>query len=185
MPSQNEPPSRIRAIFIPKRWKDYDAGDLVYSVAEKPAKIIKSLIQIAIAIWALFELGRQFYWSQSHLSCTLNHFCYGIPKASDVLSLTGDALAAAAAVELVYTLFTRGPDEALDPLMLGLSAAALLSLGAVTGLDPKQGAALLLYALALGVLFLIRNYLAAEAEEEEPSSGSQPTNNKDDELPKK
>lgn len=161
-------------IFTPKRGKDYDAGDLIYSVGERPAKVIKSLIQIAIALWALFELGRQFYWSQSHLSCATSHFCYGIPKASDVLTLTGDALAAAAAVELVYTLFTKGPDEALDPLMLGLSAAALLSLGAVSGFDLKQGVSLLLYALALGILFLIRKYLA-----EKPLTESQPAENED------
>lgn len=146
-------------VFSAKRDEDYDPGDFIYSLAERPGRVIKSLIQMAIAIWALIELVSQFGWSQRHPSC-VQAFCYSIPKASDILTLTGDALAAAAAVELVYTLFTSGPDEALDPLMLGLSSAALLSLGQVTGFDVKQGAAMILYALALGILFFTRKFLA-------------------------
>ena len=99
-----------------------------------------------IGLWALYELGRQFYWSRAHPSCAPgghHGFCYGIPQSYDVLNLTGDALAAAAAVELVYTLFTKGPDEALDPLMLGLSAAALLSLGSVSGFKVSDGVTLI------------------------------------------
>ena len=44
--------------------------------------------------------------------------------------------------------------------MLGLSAAALLSLGSVSGFHLRQGAALLFYALGLGALFMIKKYLA-------------------------
>jgi len=116
-----------------------------------------------IGLWALYELGRQFYWSRAHPSCAPgghHGFCYGIPQSYDVLNLTGDALAAAAAVELVYTLFTKGPDEALDPLMLGLSAAALLSLGSVTGFKVSDGVTLILYSAALAILFIIKKYLA-------------------------
>ena len=50
-----------------------------------------------------------------------------------ILGGTGVGLAAAAALELAYTLFTPGPDEALDPLMLGLSATILLKLAAIEG----------------------------------------------------
>ena len=46
--------------------------------------------------------------------------------------------------------------------MLGLSAAALLSLGSVSGFAIKDGVTLLLYALALGILFLIKRYLAGK-----------------------
>lgn len=141
-------------------------GDVLYSVLEGPAKVLKSAIQMLIGLWALYELGRQFYWSQMHQSCAPgghHGFCYGIPQSYDVLNLTGDALAAAAAVELVYTLFTKGPDEALDPLMLGVSAAALLSLGSVTGFRVSDGVSLILYAAALAVLFTIKKYLAEKS----------------------
>ena len=150
-------------------------GDFVYSIVEHPAKVVKSLIQIAIALWVLYQLGRQFYWSQSHPSCVqgAGRFCYAVPQSADILNLTGDALAAAAAVELVYTLFMRGPDEALDPLMLGLSAAALLSLGAVDKFNIKEGVALFLYTLALSVLFLIRKHLAQKSLSEASATNRQ------------
>jgi hypothetical protein len=154
------PPEKLRSGALSAIYRD---GDFLYDKTEQPAKIVKSVIQMAIGLWALFELVRQFSWSQSHPSCAPSghqSFCYGLPQSSDVLNLTGDALAAAAAVELVYTLFTKGPDEALDPLMLGLSAAALLSLGSVSGFNVKDGVTLLLYTVALGVLFLIKKYLA-------------------------
>lgn len=35
-----------------------------------------------------------------------------------VIAVIATALAVAAALELAYTLFTPGPDEAIDPLML-------------------------------------------------------------------
>jgi hypothetical protein len=180
---QNGPPEHhpqtllesLKCIFSPKRDRDYDPGDFIYSWAERPGRVIKSLVQMAIAIWALIELAPQFGWSQHHPSC-VQAFCYSIPKASDILTLTGDALAAAAAVELVYTLFTSGPDEAPDPLMLGLSSAALLSLGQVTGFDVKQGAAMILYALALGILFFTRKYLAEIRTSRAPSTKNKATN---------
>lgn len=159
-PTAEAVPKKTRGLALHAFLRD---GDLLYYKFEHPAKIIKSLVQMAIGLWALYELLRQFFWSQSHPSCApVGHsgFCYGLPQSADILNLTGDALAAAAAVELVYTLFTRGPDEAIDPLMLGLSAAALLSLGSVAGFNVRDGVTLLLYAVALGVLFLIKKYLA-------------------------
>ena len=40
---------------------------------------------------------------------------------ADIFAVTATGLAIAAAFELVYTLYTPGPDEALNPLLLGLS----------------------------------------------------------------
>jgi hypothetical protein len=65
-------------------------------------------------------------------------------------------LAAAAAVELAYTLFTPGPDEALDPLMLGLSAGILLLVTRPDVPVAWQFLGTVLGVLALGLLFLIR-----------------------------
>lgn len=59
-------------------------------------------------------------------------------------------LAAAAALELAYTLFTPGPDEALDPLMLALSATLLLKLTQLTSpVSMGEAVALLLLGLLL------------------------------------
>ncbi len=49
-------------------------------------------------------------------------------RAAPVLGLVSGALLAAAAVELAYMLFTPGPDEAIDPLILGLAGTTILAL---------------------------------------------------------
>ena len=73
------------------------------------------------------------------------------------LTLIGEALAAATVVELAYTLFTDGPDEVLDPLMLGISAFLIIELGKkTTHIEWGTGFGLLLSAIALGLLFAIR-----------------------------
>lgn len=71
------------------------------------------------------------------------------------------ALGVAAVIELAYTLFTHGPDEALDPLMLGLSAALLMQLGKVEFFTLHQSGSAILYIIGLGALFWIRKHLAA------------------------
>ena len=73
----------------------------------------------------------------------------------------GVGLAAAAVVELAYTVFPEGPDEALDPLMLGVSAALLIQLGGLTLDVPfQQAAGLLTLGVLLAVLFATRLMLA-------------------------
>jgi drug/metabolite transporter (DMT)-like permease len=88
-----------------------------------------------------------------------------------VFSTIGVGLAVAAAVELAYTLFTDGPDEALDPLMLGLSAALILQLGHADRFAWTEGLAAILYVGALAGLFVVRRRLAdvQEPDDYEPS----------------
>jgi hypothetical protein len=84
-----------------------------------------------------------------------------LPQAyHQVFELMGLALALAAAVELAYALYTRVPSEALDPLMLSLSAALLLQLSGVSGFDFRQGVAAAIYVAALGGLFVIQKHLS-------------------------
>jgi hypothetical protein len=81
-------------------------------------------------------------------------------QASEHLFLNvGITLGAAAVIELAYTLFTHGADEAVDPIMLGLAAAMLVQFGQAGVLDLKQGVAALLYVAALGGLFLVKERL--------------------------
>ena len=82
------------------------------------------------------------------------------PSITISVSVIASAFAVAAAIELAYTLFTPGPDEAVEPLMLGLSSGILFLIteNAKSGLSPAiQFSAVLLGAIALGVLFVIRN----------------------------
>jgi hypothetical protein len=73
-----------------------------------------------------------------------------------VLVIIATTLAVAAALELAYTLFTPGPDEAIDPLMLGLSSVLLYLISTLTNLTWTAGVSILLFASALGLLFAIR-----------------------------
>ena len=77
--------------------------------------------------------------------------------ASDALHLVAAALAGSAAVELAYTLFTRGPDEALEPVLVAIAAAILLQLGRVEQFDYKAAIAVLLYVFALVAAFWARH----------------------------
>jgi transcriptional regulator with XRE-family HTH domain len=83
------------------------------------------------------------------------------------LSIVGYGLAVSAAVELAYTFFTKGPDEALDPLILGVSSFTLI---AISIFDPRKlntGDAIQvsLLALAILLLFFARRFLLEVGEE--------------------
>jgi hypothetical protein len=118
----------------------------LYGHLEGPAKIVKTAIQMLIGIGAVALLAIMVWESG------LRHF----PDDKLILELIAKALALAAAVELAYTLFTDGPDEAIDPLMLGLSAAALLQLAGVHEFRLSDAGAMALYAVSLGILFMVR-----------------------------
>jgi hypothetical protein len=86
---------------------------------------------------------------------------------SQIFYVIGIGLAVAAAFELAYTLFTDGPDEAIDPITLGLAAAVILQLAKTSSnasnlLTWQAGLATVLFVLALGGLIRIRKGLAIQ-----------------------
>lgn len=138
---------------------------------QRMARKIKAVLQMAIGLYALGWLAWAFYLSSHLQNCAppsnvvpnvSQQLCYFIPSASLIFKVIADALAAATAVQLVFTLFTPGPDEALDPALLALAAALLLQLGKVEKFNLEEGAAIVLYSAALGILFLVRVFLAPD-----------------------
>ena len=123
----------------------------LYDQIEPYARMVKTAVQMIIGVLAVAVIGWQ-----------LLHVWPDTPKEATALLLDGIGvgLAAAAVVELAYTLFTQGPDEALDPLMLGLSATLLIELGKLDELSLGRAGALLLLGSLLTVLFAIRLFLA-------------------------
>jgi hypothetical protein len=83
----------------------------VYDPLQPRAKNVKAMLQMAIGVTTVTVVGWQYF----------NTLGDGDPT-SLFLNGIGIGLAAAAALELAYTLFTDGPDEALDPLTLGLAS---------------------------------------------------------------
>jgi hypothetical protein len=80
------------------------------------------------------------------------------PAVAYPLELVGFGLVLAAVVELAYMLFTEEPDEALDPLLMGLAAATLLTVAQIKTDAAGWRIALLILVLsaAVGFLFFIR-----------------------------
>lgn len=117
---------------------------------------VKVLLQMLVGVGAVVDIAWHVGHSVSHHAGT-SPFA---PRVTTSVTVIASALAVAAAIELAYTLFTPGPDEALDPLMLGLSSGILVLITGDAGLTPAaQFSAVLLGVLALGVLFLIRRRL--------------------------
>jgi hypothetical protein len=134
-------------------------GDL-YAAYRPTARRVATGLQMAIGVASVLIIGAHFAVKLVNgdlpsLSNTTN----------ELLSAIGIALAAAAVVQLAYTLFTEGPDEALDPLMLGLAAALLLLVGGLdAGVTLGRAAALLLLGILLSGLFATRLFLAESTE---------------------
>jgi hypothetical protein len=131
-------------------------GPDLYHAAEKPAEAVKGYLQmmLGIVVAVVVAYSLIFRWSALPLS----------EIADRALTLVGGALAISAVVELAFTFFTPGPDEALDPLILGVSSFALINISKdSTKLDLSHMIPLALLALTLALLFLARRFLLENA----------------------
>jgi hypothetical protein len=90
-------------------------GIWLYRHGQPSAHAVKVVLQMIVGVGAVIDIGR-------HVAHAIAIRTVSSPLApSTVVSvrIIAYALAVAAAIELAYTLFTPGPDEALDPLMFG------------------------------------------------------------------
>lgn len=80
--------------------------------------------------------------------------------STGILALVSKAVMVSAAIELAYMLFTPGPDEAIDPLILGIAGTALLVMSdenaAKTDSMLYDGVTVLLFVFSLAILFYLR-----------------------------
>jgi hypothetical protein len=132
-------------------------GRLLYRKSKPWAHGVKVLLQISVGIGAVVVI----IWNVVHSFPIHANSSLLASDIAVIVQLIAYALAIAAAIELAYTLFTPGPDEALDPLMLGLSSGILLL---ITNTDNNQSSitqfsGVLIGVIALAALFLIRHYL--------------------------
>lgn len=139
------------------------------------AKRVKACLQMAVGLYALGWLGWAFILTNRVGNCVpppsgsggaSHQLCYLIPPSIIVFKLIADALAASTVIELAYTLFTPGPDEALDPVLLAVAAALLFQLGRTNGFKWQDGTAIILYSTSLAVLFAVRVFLASSDEDD-------------------
>jgi hypothetical protein len=128
----------------------------VYDRVQPKAQAVKAAIQVLIGLAAIALLIYQLS----------THFHEKIDATADLtLKTIGVALAFSAAVELAYTFFTDGPDEALDPLILGISSFTLIMVSESRWIDDSNinldvlAIPVLLLALSIFILFLTKKYL--------------------------
>ena len=135
-----------------------DYSKRLYDTLEPYARLIKTILQMLIGL----AIGL-------YLIVFVFQFAINIKDANWVISedfapqlplaVVGYGLAVSAGVELAYMLFTKGPDEAIDPLILGLSATALIILPKIEVISWQ--AALIIPAIvgSIAGLFWIRSKL--------------------------
>jgi hypothetical protein len=127
---------------------------------------------MGVAAYAVGWLAWSFFLSNRLHNCVAatptagshEQFCYFIPPANVTFQIIASALAAATVIELAFTLFTPGPDEALDPVLLAIAAALLFQLGKVDQFRWEDGLAVVLYGVALAALFMVRVFIAPDEE---------------------
>lgn len=130
-------------------WLGARRGKVLYDRADPPAQWVKALVQMLIGVGTLIALIVLIWFP---------HIRNG-GVAEFALRTVAIGLALAAVVELTYTLFTDGPDEALDPLILGLSSFLLLKISdPKTGLTLNNAGTIILFIVALGALFIVREF---------------------------
>jgi hypothetical protein len=140
-----------------------DPGNWLYRGAQPFAHGIKVLLQMIVGVGAVCDIA----WHVGQSVSTHSGTAPFAPAITTSVTVIASALAVAAAIELAYTLFTPGPDEALEPLMLGLSSGILFLISEPAGQDlsvSAQFSAVLLGVLALGVLFFIRSVFLRDDE---------------------
>lgn len=81
-------------------------------------------------------------------------------RQANILEPVAIVLSFSAAVDLAYALFTTGPDEAIDPVIIAVAAAILFSVSTVDInhlIELSRAGAIAILVLVLGGLFVVRH----------------------------
>lgn len=150
----------------------------LYKKYKPVAKLWKVRLQMLVgaAIPLLLFVRLMLYFSSSPGEI----FVLGVLADQHPLHIVSYALAISAGIELAYMLFTPGPDEAVEPLILGLAAAVLLLVSEKDLADFELAWSVLVFTACIGFLFWIRSRFAVLhdggddqqlAQDDDPASG--------------
>ena len=135
--------------WIRTKQRDHDSrlsGPWLYEHLKEPAQGVKVILQMIVGIaGSAIVIAAVLY--DIHDGRTATHV------EKHALVIIAASLAVAASLELAYTLFTPGPDEAIDPLMLGISAVFLFLVSSLDNFTWMAGIGVVLFAATLAVLF--------------------------------
>jgi hypothetical protein len=128
----------------------------LYDIMEPYAEAVKIVLQMFIGTGLAVLISLKL----------LNHLGIGfaVPFLTEqvysrpTLDIVGLSLGYSSALELAYALFTEGPDEAVEPLIMGLAAALLVVVSEIPPIDLIRSIGVALLVTALAGLFLIRRF---------------------------
>lgn len=129
----------------------------LYKWLQPKTYAVKIFLQMLIGLGIVLTLGTKFitaHWPTllCHLTDAYVEFLRGHP-----LQIVGYALAISAGIELAYMLFTPGPDEAIEPLLLGFAAAILLVISVENVATYQIAVTVLVFTICVVLLFWLRS----------------------------
>ncbi len=127
----------------------------LYERFEGPARSVKIALQMLIGCVIVLLLGYQLVLQLFALE-SFPLFTLLAEDNGHPLKIVGYGLAVSAGIELAHMLFTDGPDEAVEPLILGLASAILLVISKDDVVGFEIALTVALYIAGVGFLFWIR-----------------------------
>ncbi|RUT72931.1 hypothetical protein [Ancylomarina longa] len=132
-------------------------------------KILKNIVQFTIGVGLFVLVG---YKMLESMGATLDTYpfweefkpLYCKYDQIKLLEIVSIGLGAATAVELAYMLFTPGPDEAVQPVMMGIASFVLYALSLYNG--DTNGLTLIgiaILALCIPVLFYTKEWMDSKS----------------------
>jgi hypothetical protein len=121
----------------------------VVEKADDFRKLLQLLVAIGIVILLVLKLLH-------HMKVGLFGGILDPLLEQKTLEIVGECLAFSAAIDLAYMLLTPGPDEAIEPLILGLASAILFSISKIDKADTTLALEIGLYVLILALLFIMK-----------------------------
>jgi hypothetical protein len=136
-----------------ERHTDRRAEHWLYHKWQKPARTVKICLQMIVGVLTVVAVVAAIVISTTQLA-RRNGSIGNV--TTEIFSVTAAGLAAAAVIELAYALYTPGPDEALDPLILGVSSTFLFLASKSPSLNWQFGVAGVLFAVTLYGLLKVK-----------------------------
>jgi hypothetical protein len=113
----------------------WELADSSFDEDQKPATLTKYANRLRVVLQ--IALGVLVFAFIAHDAL---QFLAGHGTVSTVLRTVGEALAFSAAIDLAYMLFTPGPDEAVEPVIVGIAATVMILVSSfkenIVGSDP-------------------------------------------------
>jgi hypothetical protein len=127
----------------------------LYKIFEKPAKAVKISFEMLVGLGLLVLLILKIVHTFSHM--LPDKFALIIYIANHgVLDIIGEGLAVTAGIELIYMLFTPGPDETIQPLIYGVASAILIIVSNKYVNNENIAFTILILTVVLGILFYLK-----------------------------